>query len=59
MHVDGSLERCIRILLQLNTPEPDIKNYHPYLRQAKNLRPDWSVPNVSWQLPPMVQSGGR
>lgn len=43
MHVEGSLERCIRLLLHLNTPNPQIKIYHPYLRQAKSLRPDWMI----------------
>lgn len=41
MYVEGSLERCIRLLLHFNTPNPHIKIYHPYLRQAKSLRPDW------------------
>lgn len=59
MYVEGSLERCIRLLLQFNTPNPDIKIYHPYLRKAKNLRPDWSLSGASQQLQPMVQSGGR
>ncbi len=59
MHVEGSLERCIRLLIQFNTPNPDIKIYHPYLRGAKNLRPDWSLSGVSRQLQPMVKSGGR
>lgn len=43
MHVEGSLERCIRFLIHFNTPTPASKIYHPYLRQAKNLRPDWSL----------------
>jgi chorismate mutase len=43
MHVEGSLERCIRFLIHFNTPEPSIEIYHPYLRQAKNLRPDWTL----------------
>lgn len=59
MYVDGSLERCIRLLLQFNTPDPDIKIYHPYLHGAKNLRPDWSLSSASRQLQPMIQSGGR
>ena len=54
MHVKGSLEHCIRILLQFNTPDPNIKIYHPYLRGAKNLRPDWSISDVDRQLQPMV-----
>lgn len=40
MHVEGSLSRCIRFLIHFNTPDPAIEIYHPYLRQARNLRPD-------------------
>ena len=43
MHVKGSLEHCIRLLLHFNTPDPHIKIYHPYLRQAQSLRPDWGI----------------
>ncbi|MBE9182084.1 chorismate mutase [Oculatella sp. LEGE 06141] len=43
MHVEGSLERCIRCLIQINTLEPLTAIHHPYLRQAKALRPDWSI----------------
>ncbi|MEW6491251.1 MAG: chorismate mutase [Cyanobacteriota bacterium] len=47
MHVEGSLERCIRCLLHVNLPTSQVKIYHPYLRHAKNLRPDWSLAQVS------------
>lgn len=43
MYVEGSLERCIRLLIHFNTPNPNAKIFHPYLRHAKNLRPDWSL----------------
>jgi chorismate mutase len=43
MYVKGSLERCIRVLIYVNTSKPQKEIYHPYLRQAKNLRPDWSL----------------
>lgn len=43
MHVEGSLERCIRFLIHFNTPDPHVKIYHPYLRQARSLRPDWTL----------------
>jgi chorismate mutase len=43
MHVQGSLERCIRLLIHINTLEPLMPIYHPYLRGAKHLRPDWSM----------------
>ncbi|NEN89631.1 MAG: chorismate mutase [Okeania sp. SIO3H1] len=42
MHVEGSLERCIRFLIHVNMPENQAqKIVHTYLRGAKNLRPDW------------------
>lgn len=47
MHVQGSLERCIRFLIHFNTPDPDVKVHHPYLRHAKNLRPDWSLSTIA------------
>ena len=40
MAVKGSLERCIRILLNLNAFASDPPVHHIYLRQAKDLRPD-------------------
>ena len=43
MHVEGSLERCIRFLIHFNTPDPAIVIHHPYLRQARSLRPDWTL----------------
>ncbi|BAU14502.1 chorismate mutase [Leptolyngbya sp. NIES-3755] len=47
MYVQGSLERCIRFLIHFNTPDPDVKVHHPYLRNAKNLRPDWSLSTIA------------
>jgi chorismate mutase len=47
MHVEGSIKRCIRVLIHLNTPKLQVEMYHPYLRDAKNLRPDWSLAQVS------------
>lgn len=46
MQVEGSLEHCIRVLMHINTPnlQPDI--VHPYLRRAKDLRPDWSLAQI-------------
>lgn len=43
MHVEGSLPRCIRFLIHFNTPDPQVPIYHPYLRQARSLRPDWTL----------------
>lgn len=42
MHVEGSLPRCIRFLIHANLPV-DAQIYHPYLRGARNLRPDRSL----------------
>jgi chorismate mutase len=41
MHVEGSLTRCIRFQISVNLPA-DVVIYHPYLRGARNLRPDRS-----------------
>lgn len=54
MHVEGSLKRCIRLLLHFNTPNPHIKIYHPYLRQAKSLRPDWMISQSTLLLTQVV-----
>lgn len=43
MHVNGSLERCIRILIQVNTFVPQAAINHCYLRKARDLRPDLSI----------------
>jgi chorismate mutase len=56
MHVEGSLEHCIRLLLQFNTSTPQLEVYHPYLRGAKNLRPDWNLSQAIFPLEPVVQS---
>ncbi len=49
MYVPGSLDRCIRFLIHFNTPYPEQKIYHPYLRQAGNLRPDRVLENISYR----------
>ena len=38
--VPGSMPRCIRILLHVNTEQPQSDMKHVYLREAKRLRPD-------------------
>lgn len=50
MYVEGSLERCIRCLIHVNTLVSQAQIYHPYLRQAKNLRPDWSLTQVNQRM---------
>lgn len=57
MHVEGGLERCIRFLIHFNTPNPDTVIYHPYLRQAKNLRPDWTLAQAAILQPTSALSG--
>jgi chorismate mutase len=42
MHVEGSLQRCIRLLIYANLPT-SVPIHHTYLRQAINLRPDWNL----------------
>ncbi|MDQ0203978.1 chorismate mutase [Pectinatus haikarae] len=40
MTVDGSIEKCIRVLLLVDTDKPQDEIRHIYLRRAKMLRPD-------------------
>ena len=45
MHVEGSLQRCIRFLIHAYLPA-SVPVCHIYLREATKLRPDWSFPQV-------------
>lgn len=56
MHVEGSLERCIRVLIHVNTPNPQLEIIHPYLRKAKSLRPDWSLAQISTPASTAIKS---
>ena len=56
MHVEGSLERCIRVLIHANVPVSQTNIYHTYLREAKGLRPDWSLPQPTVLQSPTVES---
>ena len=47
MAVEGSLEKCIRVLIYINTPKTQAEIYHSYLRQAQNLRPDLYLTQVN------------
>lgn len=40
MSVPGSLPRCLRVLLHVNTDKPASQIRHVYLRGARVLRPD-------------------
>jgi chorismate mutase len=48
MTVRGSLERCIRVLIYVNTPNPQREMLHVYLRNARHLRPEWSVSHAEY-----------
>lgn len=40
MHVEGSLPRCIRLMLHIYMPASTLSVNHAYLRGAQKLRPD-------------------
>ncbi len=40
MYVEGSLERCIRVLIHVNTLLEQHQIKHIYLNKARDLRPD-------------------
>lgn len=42
MQVTGSLPMCIRFLVHVYMAIPQAEIYHPYLRGASGLRPDWA-----------------
>lgn len=50
MDVKGSLPRCIRILIQVNTSLPQSAMIHCYLHQAQSLRPDLDIQMSSQRL---------
>ncbi|HEY9771637.1 MAG TPA: chorismate mutase [Coleofasciculaceae cyanobacterium] len=50
MDVKGSLPRCIRILIQVNTSLPQSAMIHRYLHQAQSLRPDLDIQMSSQRL---------
>lgn len=43
INVEGSLQRCIRVLIHWNTARAQHDVQHIYLREARTLRPDRSV----------------
>jgi chorismate mutase len=45
MFVEGSISKCIRVLLHWNTSLAPEKIQHTYLREAVRLRPDWVLKN--------------
>ncbi|QSJ18545.1 chorismate mutase [Nostoc sp. UHCC 0702] len=55
MHVEGSLQRCIRFLIHAYLPT-STPIQHTYLRNAASLRPDWSLPQSLQASQPAVKS---
>ncbi|MFN6439520.1 MAG: chorismate mutase [Nostoc sp. DedSLP01] len=55
MHVEGSLQRCIRFLIHAYLPV-SAPIHHIYLRNAASLRPDWSLPQSLQTSQPAVKS---
>ncbi|BAY31990.1 chorismate mutase [Nostoc carneum NIES-2107] len=55
MHVEGSLQRCIRFLIHVYLPT-SAPICHIYLRHAANLRPDWSLPQQLHEVQQVVES---
>lgn len=39
-YIEGSLEKCIRVMINVNSNESKNKVKHIYLNEAKKLRPD-------------------
>ncbi|MBM7854658.1 chorismate mutase [Desulfohalotomaculum tongense] len=42
LDVPGSLPRCIRVMMHVNTAVAQEEVKHVYLREAVSLRPDWA-----------------
>lgn len=40
MAVEGSLEKCVRVMMHINTTRSQKEIRHVYMEKAKNLRPD-------------------
>jgi chorismate mutase len=50
INVPGSLQKCVRILINWNTEKPQDEIVHVYVKDAKRLRPDLcDVPAVDWE----------
>jgi len=63
--VPGSLGRCVRVLLHVNTTRSQAEIRHVYLHEAVVLRPDWAdghappTPEVMPEVTPRAASGGE
>lgn len=43
MDVPGSLQKCVRVLVHVNTSKSPSDIRHVYLKGARSLRPEWGV----------------
>lgn len=43
MAVPGALQKCIRVLVHVNTTKSPSEIRHVYLKGAKKLRPEWGI----------------
>ena len=51
MHVPGSLPRCLRVLMHVNTERAQHEVTHVYLRDARALRPDLTPSDQTTRTP--------
>lgn len=47
MHVEGSLPKCIRVMVTIDTKKKQKEAVHVYLNEAEKLRPDIVKPQAS------------
>lgn len=45
MNVPGALEKAVRVLVTINTTKTSSEIRHVYLKGAKQLRPEWGIPD--------------
>jgi chorismate mutase len=51
MDVPASLQKAVRVLLQINTTKPPSEIRHVYLKGARQLRPEWAYNDEDAALP--------
>ncbi|MCO5215405.1 MAG: chorismate mutase [Thermomicrobiales bacterium] len=49
MHVPGSLQKAVRVLVHVNTNKSPSEIRHVYLKGAVKLRPEWAVSDAEIQ----------
>jgi chorismate mutase len=42
MAVPGSLQKCVRVMIHVNTTRSAAEIKHVYLKGARELRPEWA-----------------